>query len=209
MTQQLERGDKVLGAGDFGEGKTTALVYLAEGHDQVIAFDPEGELDPRDPPLTMRPQRWTQVTSIDQVRNASTPCVSLHVPYTELDDVAELALKNLKPGMAVLLLEFSNAIPGTSPSSVPHHVSTLWRTAHKKDTTILAEIHRSNEVPKICRRADHVLAWKIPPDDAKDLADLVGIPQLQLADRLPSREYLHAHRGNLTWRDPFPPHPPS
>lgn len=204
MTQELEPGDKVLAAGDFEMGKTTGLAYLAEMHPRVIAFDPEGELDPRSPLPTMRPDRWAQVRRVEEITRVEAPCVSLHVGYRELEDVAELAIENLEPGLAVVLLEFSNAVPGTSPASIPQPVSTLWRTAHKHDTTLLAEIHRSSEIPKICRRADHVLAWRIPSDDAEDLAEIAGVPELGLADRLPAHHYLHAHTGELAWRKPFP-----
>jgi hypothetical protein len=209
MSQQLEPGDKVLAAGDFEQGKTTGLAHLAEMHPRVIAFDPEGELDPRSPLPTMRPERWAQVRRLEDLARVEAPCVSLAVGYTELEDVAEIALENLAPGLAVVLLEFSNAVPGTSPTSIPRPVNTLWRTAHKQNTTVLAEIHRSNEIPKICRRADHVLAWRIPSDDAEDLAEIAGTPELELADRLPEHHYLHAHAGHLTWRKPFPLDPPA
>jgi hypothetical protein len=208
MSQELEPGDKVLTAGDFEMGKTTALVYLAEMHGRALVFDPEGEVDPADPPPTMRPKRWTQVRRLEDVARANTPCVSLHVGYDRLDEVAGLALENLAPGLTVILLEFSRAVPGTSPSATPDNVSTLWRTAHKQDTSLLVEIHRSNEVPKICRRADHVLAWRLPTDDAEDLAEVAGTPEMHLADRLPDHHYLHAKAGTLTWREPFPLKPP-
>jgi len=206
--QQLEPGDKIIAAGDFEEGKTTGLCFLAELHRRAIVHDPEGELDPNDPPPTMQPQRWTQIRSLDALADVETPCVSLHVGYDQLDDVAGLALDNLAPGLAVVLLEFSRSVPGVSPASTPDNVSTLWRTAHKQDTSVFAEIHRSNEIPKICRRADHVLAWRLPSDDAEDLAEIASAPQMHLADRLPEHHYLHAHAGDLTWREPFPLQPP-
>lgn len=209
--QSLEHGDKVLGAGDFEQGKTVGLCYLAELHDQVIAFDPEGELDPYDPKLSMRPERWTQVHNVRELADADTPCISVNVNYTELDNVCGVALENLQPGLAVVLLEFSRSVPGTSPSAIPDNVSTLWRTAHKDDTSVLCETHRTNEIPKICRRADHFLAWRLPDDDAQDFADAASLPELAYANRLPERHYLHGCKkkgGSVAWRKPFPPRPP-
>lgn len=181
---------------------------MLEGFGKVLAFDPEAELDPYDPPLTMRPERWTQVTRLEDVAQADTPCVSVAVDYDQLDDFCGLCLANKKQLDAVALFEFSRAVPGVSPAAIPPNVSTCWRTLHKWDVSLFAEVHRTNEIPKICRRFDHLLAWAIPEDDAEDLADLAGVPQLELAARLNGREYLHNHKDELTWRAPFPPKPP-
>lgn len=207
--QEFKPGDKMLAAGDFEMGKTTGLGYIAEGYGRTLVHDPEGELDPADPPPTIRPESWEIVASVDEIPEANAPCVSVNVDYTELDAVCEVALANSELLDLLVLLEFSNAVPGTSPSATPKHVSTAWRTLHKDDVSIAAEIHRSSEIPKICRRAKHVLSWRIPEDDAKDLAEIAGIDELALACRLPQYHYLHAvGSSSLTWRKPFPLHPP-
>lgn len=206
--QVIQVGDKVLALGDFGEGKTTALVYIVEHYPEVLAFDPEGELDPDLPKddriPTLTPERWDSVTRLADLDHVEAPCVSVQLPYDQLDPFCERAHQLARPGLLVLILEIGTAIPGTSPGSVPQNVDRAWRTLHKNQTTLVTEGHRVEELPKILRRSDHTLVWRLPPDEAVSAAKFTRTPELEHASKLGDYEYLHDDGDTVTWRAPVP-----
>lgn len=207
---QIQAGEKIIAVGGFGTGKTTAFVHLLELHPYALVFDPLGEIDPGLPRAeqkpTMTPGRWETVQRLEDLAQTRKTHVSVCLPHQDLDEFCQVALDNLRSGLAVGIMEIGDSLPGTSPASLPQPVSTLWRTAHKKDTTVLPEAHRTNELPKITRRADKCMAYQLPKDDADDLATLYGIPELSLAANLAKLEYLLAdvHTKSITWHAPIP-----
>lgn len=208
MTQRVDPGDKVLALGDFRSGKTTGLVYIVEHYPEVLAFDPEGELDPHLPAHkrkpTQTPSRWEAVTSIDQLAHAEAPCVSVQLPYDQLNAFCQRANELARPGLLVLIMEIGTAIPGTSPGAVPEHVDRAWRTLHKNETTLVTEGHRVEELPKILRRSDHTLAWQLPEEEAESAADFTRTPELEHAHELGEYEYLHDDGDTVTRHQPVP-----
>jgi hypothetical protein len=212
VSQQLDPGDKALALGDFGEGKTTGLVYICEHYPEILADDPEAELDPHlagaDRKPTQTPSRWEAIDRLEQLPDVDAPCVSVQLPYDQLDDFCRIAHEQARPGLLVLIMEIGTAIPGTSPGSVPQHVDRAWRTLHKDQATLVTEGHRVEELPKILRRADHKLVWTLPPDEARSAAKFTRTPELEQAAELPEYHYLHDDGDDVVVREPVPVNTP-